>query len=88
MTFTPEQYKEYTEAFLKAFPDSKDIPRMDDGDIDVMVLQEWAMKHGMSLVCFYMLVELCMAHPDLDKDIYFAAMADFINRETNKSRTN
>ena len=82
MTFTPEQYKVYTEAFLKAFPDSKDIPRMDDGDIDVMVLQEWARKHGMSLVCFYMLVELAMAQPDLDKDIYFAAMTDFINRET------
>lgn len=80
MSFTVEQYVEYREAFLKAFPDSKDFPRMDDGDIDVMVLQKWTIKHGMRLASFYKIIEFCMSHPEYDKDIFFAEMAELINR--------
>ena len=80
-----ELYQEYREAFLNAFPDSGDIPRMADGDIDVMVFQKWTLKHWLSLSAFYKILEYCIAHPEYDKDLFFGGVMDYL--DTGYSKT-
>lgn len=82
MKYKIEQYKEYSDAFLSVFPDSKNIPRMADVDIDIMVLQEWLINHGMTLSSFYKIIELCMVHPELDREVFFKGCAAMINDHT------
>ena len=80
-----ELYQEYREAFLNAFPDSGDIPRMEDGDIDVMFFQKWILEHWLNLARFHEILEYCMAHPEYDKDLFFGGVVDYL--DTGYSKT-
>ena len=81
MRFTGEQYMEYAEAFLKAFPDSKDIPRREDGDIGYAEFEEWGEKHGVDPWTFFKILRFIMRHPDYDRDAFFKGVADFYNTD-------
>ncbi len=80
-----ERYEEYLEAFLNAFPDSDDILRMEDGDIDVMVFQRWTLEHRLSLAKFHEILEYCMAHPEYDKDLFFGGVVDYLDTGCSKT---
>ena len=80
-----EKYKEYLEAFLNAFPDGDEIPRMKDGDINVMVFQEWVRGWWLSVAQFHEILEYCMDHPEYDKDLFFGGVVDYLDTKHSKT---
>ncbi len=79
MSHTNNQCIECAKEFLDYFPDSKDIPRLEDGDIDFMDLQRWLRKHGIRMKTYFKLVDFILEHPDYDRDAFFREAADLIN---------
>ena len=74
-----KQCMEWAKEFLNYFPDGKDIPRLEDGDIDFMVFQKFIRKHGIRLITCFKLIDFILEHPDYDRDAYFRGAAELIN---------
>ena len=74
-----KQCMECAKEFLNYFPDGKDIPRLEDGDIDFMVFQRFIRKHGIRLITYFKLIDFILEHPDYDRDAYFREAAELID---------
>ena len=80
MSHNNEEVMKYALEFIDFFPDGKDLPRLEDGDIDFIVFQRWVRKHGLRLHTYFMLIEFILRHPDYDRDAFFRGAADLISR--------